>query len=153
MSLIEDNRVEKGEKPIAKKPMTSEQYALRYLTRLENGDFEKEWQKRRKLAMGTGEPLDLSPEGRKKHVEDFENAIDLLGELLPDEFGPSEKESDKSMNNTKDQSFTLENSDACVSYPADDITERAHDFLSRETSEEFDRPRTRINNHNKRNNR
>ena len=136
MSLIEGDRIKKGEEPQIKKPMKSEDYAKRYLTRLENGDFEQEWQERRKLAMGTGKPLDFSPEGRKKHVEGFEKAIDWLDELLPGEFGPSKKEANK------DASSTFENPDACVSYPDDDIAERAHDFLCRETSEERDRPRT-----------
>ena len=70
----------------------TEDYVGRYIQRLENGEYEEEYQRRRQAEIGCDKPMDLSTDGIAKEVDKFVQTLDWLAELMPDEFGINDKQ-------------------------------------------------------------
>ena len=65
----------------------AQEISKRFIEKLNNGDFDEEFERRRQAEIGYGEPMDLSEKGIKKEVEKFGKTLELLEEIMPDEFG------------------------------------------------------------------
>lgn len=67
--------------------LSRDEILKKYHNKLNNGDYEKDFEHERKLMIGNGPKVDLSPEGIEKKVKNYKQTLDELATIWPEEFG------------------------------------------------------------------